>query len=177
MLVQAEMVWQRSSGSTYGPGQDRADLRGFQAGAERIGRVGAGIDDRLALDAQQLAGVVGPRGDDVVMLAAVGAGAQLLEAVLEPAHRPAELPRQAGADDLLGQQDALVAEAAADVGRDDAHLALVEAEAVGEAGLGDVRHLGRGRDDHLLEPRIPFGQHAPALERRHALARGAQVCA
>jgi hypothetical protein len=53
-------------------------------------------------------------------------------------------------------------------------LALVEAEAIGQAGLGDVRHLRRGRDDQLLEPRIPLGQHAPALERCHGLARGAQ---
>ena len=140
-----------------GARQDRADLRRFQAGAERVGRVGAGIDRGFTLHAQKLAGAVGPRRDDIVMLAAVGAGRELLITVFQPAHRTAEQARDAGADDLLGQQDALVAEAAADVGRDDAHLAFVEAEAIGQAALGDVRHLGRGGDDHLLEPGIPFG--------------------
>ena len=41
-----------------------------------------------------------------------------------------------------GEQDALVAEAAADVGRDHADAAFVEAEALGEAGADDVRHAG-----------------------------------
>ena len=37
-----------------------------------------------------------------------------------------------------------------------------------------MRHLRRAGDDQLVEPRIPFRQHAAALDRRHALPRGAQ---
>ena len=110
-----------------------------------------------------------------MVFAAVGVGGKLLVPVLDPADRAVEADGEGGADEFFGQQDALVAEAAADVGRDDADLALVEAEAFGEAGLGDVRHLGGGGDDQLLEPGVPFGQHAAAFEGGHALPGRAQA--
>ena len=69
------------------PRQDRADLPRLQAGGERIGRVGAGIDGRLAVERQQAALGVGVGGEDVVVLAAVGVGGQALAAVLEPPQR------------------------------------------------------------------------------------------
>ena len=87
-----------------------------------------------------------------MVLAAVGVGGELLAPVLDPAHRAAAAQREPGEADFLGQQDALVAEAAADVGRDHPDLALVEAEAFGEAGADDVRHL-RGGVHHQLPER------------------------
>ena len=155
--------------------QDGADLARLQAGRERIGRVGAGIDGRLAVERQQAAVRVGVGGEDVVMLAAVGVGGEVLAAVLDPPQRRAELARRPGERDLLGQQDALVAEAAADIGRHHADLALVDAETFGEAGAHDVRLLGRRVHDQLAEPRVPLRDHAAALERAHDLARGAQL--
>ena len=67
------------------------------------------------------------------MLAAVGVGGQALAPILDPSQRDAELARGPGQRDLLGQQDALVAEAAADIGRHHADLAFVQAQAFGEA--------------------------------------------
>ena len=122
-------------------GQDARDLRRFEAGGERVGRIGAGIDRGFAIDAAQAAVAVGIGGDAVMVLAAIGAGGQMLAPVLDPAHRMAAVHREPAEADLLRQQDALVAEATADVGRDDADLALVEAETLGEAGAHDVRHL------------------------------------
>ena len=90
-----------------------------------------------------------------MVLAAVGVGGEALAAVLDPPQRDAELARRPGQRHLLGQQDALVAEAAADVGRDHADLALVDAQALGEAGAHDVRLLGGGVHDELAEPRLP----------------------
>ena len=68
-------------------GQDARHLRGFQASGERIGRIGAGIDDRLAVDAAQPPVALGIDGDLVMVLAAVGVGGQVLAAVLDPANR------------------------------------------------------------------------------------------
>ena len=113
-------------------------------------------------------------GDDVVMLAAVRVGGELLAAVLDPAHRVLPVHRDPTEHDLLGEQDPLVAESAADIGDDDAHLALLEAEAFRQPGTHDVRHLARGvQHQHLLPP-VPVCEHPAAFDRRHALARGAE---
>ena len=76
-----------------------------------------------------------------MVLAAIGAGREMLAAVLDPAHRMAATHRQPRQADFFRQQDALVAEAAADVGRNDADLALLHAEAFGKAAAHDMRHL------------------------------------
>ncbi len=155
--------------------QDRAHLTGLQAGRERVGRVGAGIDGRLAVEPQQPAIGVRVGSEHVVVLAAVGVGGEALAAVLQPSQgrtQPARCPRQRH---LFRQQDALVAEAAADIGRDHADLPLVDAEAFGETGADDVGLLGGGMDDELAEPRVPGRHHAAAFERAHHLARGGQL--
>jgi len=158
-----------------GAGQDARDLRRLQAGGERVGRIGARIDRRLALEPEQPAIAVGVRGNHVVMLAAVGVGDQVLAPVLDPAHRMPAAERKPTDADLLRREDALVAETAADVGRDHPHLAVLEAQAVGQAGAHDVRHLGRAVDGELLEAAVPERDHALALDRRHALAGRAQL--
>ncbi len=81
---------------------------------------------------------------------------------------------QASTDFLL-QQDALVAEAAADIGRDDADARLVQAETAGKTGADDVRQLSGGIDQQLFQPAIPGRDDAAALQRRHALPRGAKA--
>jgi hypothetical protein len=80
-------------------------------------------------------------GDVVIVLAAVGVGGELFAPVFEPSHRPFEMHRQPTDTDFLGQQNALVAKAAADVRRDHADLALVEPETMREPAARDVRHL------------------------------------
>ena len=108
-----------------------------------------------------------------MVLAAVRARDQMLAAILDPAHRMAAAQGEPCERHLLGQQDALVAEAAAHVGGDDAHLAMIEAQAFRKPGAHDVRHLAGGIEGELFEPGIPPGDHAAALDRRHGLARGA----
>ena len=56
----------------------------------------------------------------------------MLAAVLDPAHRMADLQRDRGDGDVLRHDAVLAAEAAADVGRDDADLVLRQAERLGE---------------------------------------------
>ena len=85
--------------------QDRGDLPRLQAGGERIGRVGAGIDGGLAVERQQAAVRVGIGGEDVVVLAAVGVGGQALAPVLDPpaaARRPCAWPRRARSPPAAG---------------------------------------------------------------------------
>ena len=156
-----------------GAGQDAGHLRRLQAGREGVDRIGAGIDDGLAIDRQQLAIGGGIAGDLIGMFAAIGIAGQMLAAVLQPADRPVQLHRQIAGADLLRQQYALVAEAAADIRRDDAHLPLIEAKAFGEAGAHHMRHLRRGMQRQHFQIAVPDRQHAAPFQRRHALPGGA----
>ena len=105
-----------------------------------------------------------------MVLAAVGVGGQVLAAVFEPANGMAATKREPAEADFLGEQNGLVAEAAADVGRDDADAAFFQAEAFGEAGADDMRHLARGVENELVGAVVEHGDAAAPLDRRHALA-------
>src|SRR5262249_57382601 len=94
-------------------------------------------------DTAQAAVALGIGGDAVMVLAAIGAGNEMFATILDPAHRMAAMHGEPAETNLLGQQDALVAKSAANVRRDDADLALVEAETLGQPGAHDVRHLTR----------------------------------
>src|SRR6516165_10192886 len=109
-----------------------------------------------------------------MMLAAIGIGGQMLVAVLDPADRTANPQCQPAGANLFRQQNSLVSEAAADIRCDDADLSMIEAETLGETRAHDVRQLCRRMEDELPEPRMPLRDEPAPLERRHALARGAQ---
>ena len=98
-----------------GPRQDARDLRRLKARRERIGGIRAGIDGRFAVDPSQPAVAIGIDRDLVVVLAAVGTGGEMFAAILGPAHRMTAAHRQPRQADFLRQQNALVAETAADV--------------------------------------------------------------
>ena len=89
-----------------------------------------------ASSAEQPSALVGVRGEPVMMLAGIGADHQVLAPVLDIAERPAIFERQPGDAQLLGLHDELVAEAAADVGRDHAHLALIDPEELRQSRRG-----------------------------------------
>src|SRR5215472_8617100 len=98
----------------------------------------------------------------------------MFAAVLDPPYRTAEPHRQPAGTYLLGQQDPLIAKTAADIGRDDPDLRVVEPQAFGKTLAHDVRQL-RGRiEDELPEPRVALRDQPAPFDRRHALARGAQ---
>ena len=111
------------------------------------------------------------------MFSAIGVAGELLAAILDPAYGMAEMAGQPGGTDFFLQQDALVAEAAADIGRDDADARLVEAETAGKTGADDVRQLSGSIDQQLFQSAVPGGDDASALQRRHALPRGAKASA
>ena len=158
-------------------GEDGAHLRRLETGGERIRGIGAGVDRRLAIETQDVSARVGVQRDVVVVLAAVGVRRELLAPVLDPAHRTPEPAAEPRERDFLRQQDALVAEAAADIGRDHADRALVDAEGFGEPRAIEVRHLRRAVHQQLIEPAVPFAHHAAAFHRRHVQARRADRAA
>src|SRR5215468_5696927 len=164
--IGGKIIWSR---------QDACHLRSFQAGRERVGRIGAGIDRGFAVDAAQTAVALGIGGDTVVVLSAIGAGDEMFAAVLDPAHRMAAMHSEPTETNLLGQQDAFVAEPAADVGSDDADLPLFEAETFGQSRAHDVGHLAGRIHRQLFQPRVPERNDAAPFDWRHALASGADL--
>jgi hypothetical protein len=97
----------------------------------------------------------------------------MFAAVLEPAHRRSAVPRQPRQCHLLAAEQALVAEAAAHVGRDHTHGTVLEVQAFGHAALHDMRHLGSADNGEISQPVIPIGDDAASFHREHAMARGA----
>src|SRR6516164_1309154 len=124
---------------------------------------------------RQAAVALGIGGDAVMVLAAIGAGNEMFAAILDPAHRMAAMHGEPTETNLLRQQNALIAKSAANVRRDDADLSLVKTETLGQPGAHDVRHLTSRVDRQLLEPRVPEGDNAAPLDRRHALPSGADL--
>src|SRR6516164_3460318 len=110
-----------------------------------------------------------------MMLATIGIGRELLATVLEPAHGAAAAHGEPGEAYLLSGQNRLVTEAAADIGGDDPDLHFWDLQDLGKTGAHDVRKLGCAVQHKLTKPRVPLGDEAAALDRRHHLARGAQL--
>ena len=74
------------------------------------------------------------------------------------AHRTPRLAREQGRDELDVERFGAAAEAAADVGLDDADARGVHLQRAREHEVNVVRHLGRGVDGHALPHRIVLGQ-------------------
>ena len=80
---------------------------------------------------------------DVALVAIGRGGEEVLGARLHPLDRPAHAARHGGDQHLLRIGVPLAAEAAADVGREDAHVLLREPQGAGDRGAHRVGHLGR----------------------------------
>ncbi len=134
-------------------GVDRRDVvlagqeRGVEIGRHRRGEgreIGAHVGRRVDPEAEDLALVVGRELGMRDVIAAVRVRQERLAAVARPLHRPLQAPRRPQADDLLGVDEDLRAEAAADVGGDDAQLVLRrDADEGRQHQAGDVRVLAR----------------------------------
>jgi hypothetical protein len=153
------------------PRQVADRLAGLEPDRERPHRIGAAIDRDLRVERQQLAAAVGIGGHLIVVLTRVGAGDQVFAAVLQVAERPPVglcKPRDAK---FLLLQDALVAERAADVRRNDPHLRFFQAEEQRQAGADQVRDLRGAAHHQLVGLMVPIGEHRFAFQGHHALAR------
>ena len=137
---------------------------------DAAGGPGAVIVHQLAADAQNATVRVGGELDVPVLVAFLGGGGEVFEAVLDPFDGTAEVPGGEGHHRLLRVEDQLGAEAAADIGRDHAELRLAEAEHVAEQALGGVRGLGGGPDGQPVLRRVGRGDDAAAFHRVAAAA-------
>ncbi len=157
------------------------DREGVAAGdhAEHAGRVfrgvGGGVEGAVIGSGRHAQGghrAVGPGADlhvHVVVAREPGAR-QVLGSRLDPLHRPPELQRADDGADVPGIHRHLVAEAAADVRRDDSDLVLGDA---GDDGDGSSIDVGRLRGHVEREPshRVELGDTAARLEWRRVAAR------
>ena len=164
---------------------DEAVLEVVRAGADReeprreLGRVGGGVGVAVVgqrLDAQRrdLAVLVGAELGVDVVVARERVGLQVLHPVLDPLDRLAQHDRRGGRDHVAGVDGHLAAEAAADVGRDDADLLLREPDVAGdqrEDRPDRVRGLRRHPDRELAVDPVERGDTAAGLDRGHVDAR------
>ena len=149
---------------------ERHVLGGVVRQVDTARRVGAVIVYQRAADAEQARLVIDRHFDIPVLVALLRRGDEMLEAVLDPFHRPLQqYGRQAG-DDILRVEDQLRAEPAADVGRDDAYLVLVAPEHVAKEAHRSVRHLRRAPERKPVVQRVMQRDGAAAFDRMAAAA-------
>ena len=113
-----------------------------------------------------------------VVVARERVGLQVLHPVLDPLHRLADHHRSGHRDHVSRIHRHLAAEAAADVGRDDADALLRQADVPRdqrEHRAHRVRRLGGHVDRELALGRVEVGDAAAGLHRRHVDARHVHV--
>src|SRR5262245_40943655 len=153
-----------------GAGQIARRHARFLKGARRPQGVSAGIDVDIAFDPQKRAVTIGRYDQVVGVVARVHRREEMFAPVLDPPHRMLHLHRDRGDGDVFRHDAVLPAEAAADVGSDDANLLLRQAEHPRQRETLDLATLGRQVDDQLVKPVVPVGEHSPAFERNGRLA-------
>ena len=116
----------------------------------------------------------GEAGLDVVV-AGEGVGLQVFGAVFDPLDRLAGGQSGDDGDDVAGVDGHLAAEAAADVGGDDADLRLGDAGDEGEDGADGVRSLGGHPDGELAADLVDLGHAAAGLDGGDVDARDVHV--
>ncbi len=136
---------------------------------------GTVVGEDVGADGEHLAVL---RGRDLalhVVVAGEARGDQVLRARLDPLDRLADQERRRGRDDVAGVDRHLVAEAAADVRRDDADLLLGQTRHQREQRAVRVRGLARQVDRHLPGRLVVVGDRAAGLHRRRVDARVERV--
>ena len=127
--------------------------------------VGAGVVDHTAAHAMQLAVVVKADLDLPVLVTFLYRGDEVFAPVLNPFQWSAEQHAGRGDRDFFRIQNELGAEAAADVGRDDANAIFIEAEHLHDEEARFVRKLRRGPHREHVEVVVVVRQHAAAFDR------------
>ena len=127
----------------------------------------AAVRDRAVLLRRE-----GVLGDEV---AAVDRGDVVLRALLDPLDRSVQPPGEREREELLGVDVELRAEAAADVGCDDAELRLVQAERRRREHPEDVRDLGRRVEREVTGRRRERRARPAARSRSGSAAAGSSA--
>ena len=108
----------------------------------------------------------------IAMIACVHARQEVLAALLDPPHRTLEPHGEQAERDVLRIEDALHAEAAADVRRDHTDAVLGQPEHLGQAVAREVRHLRARPERQLALGGAPVGDAATSFHRRRRVAIG-----
>ena len=159
-------------GGVVGDAVGAADDQGHHAGhvVRGIEAIGAEVLDDLQLEGEDAPLGVDGGARAHRVLARMAGCQQVLVAVLPPAHRALERARQRRHGQLLAVERDLLAEAAADVGRDDGHLRFAQAQPACELGAVGMRHLVADVHGEVAPPFVPLGAAAARLDRRVRLA-------
>ena len=139
-------------------GKEAQDAR-----ATAAGRIRADIVDVVYLHREDGAVAIERDRHLRLFLPGVRGGDEVLPPVLRPLHRSAERACRERDRGLLATDADLLAEGAADVGHDHAHLVRREAEHAGEVVARGMRALARDPDRHLAARRVPVGDRAARL--------------
>ena len=152
-----------------GAGED-VEEPGRVLGRLSRGVEGAVVGDDVDLDADDLA--VGRGGDLAVhrVIAGEPGRHQVGAAILHPLHRALGDDRPDDGEHVTGIDRHLVAEAAAEVGRDDLDLVLGDAGHEGVDGAVGVRRLARDVSRQLPRHRVHVGHRPARLHRRRMRA-------
>ena len=137
---------------------------------DALRRVGTLVVEQRAAHAEDRTLAVERDLEVPLLIAFLDRGQKVLAAVLDPFDRAAE---QAGCErhhHLLGIDQVLGAEAATDIGRDDAQLLVVQPEQLHQRHADLVRALRRGPHRGPPLARIVAGKHAAAFHRMGAAA-------
>ena len=154
----------------------RCDLRPDDAAERLVAEPRAGVVERLRAEAEQRAVVL--HGDlGVVEPALVAVRHRHVEvgAPFRPLHRPVELAREQAARDELRMRRDLVAEAAADVLRDEAQLVEAAAHRRAHHDLREARELVVRVERPLPRAAVELDERAVALERSRVEAVEVQL--
>ena len=141
---------------------------------ERL-RIGAGIEQHPRLERDDLAVLVRADLELAPLVAAMIGRQEILGAGLDPLHRSVVLEGQRRDDEVLAIGADLDAEAAADFGRDAAHLVLAQTERIGDRIAIPVRSLGGAPEGDPARDRIGHRQHGASLHRHGMTARLADL--
>ena len=126
--------------------------------------------DHAAAHAEQAAVSVEGDFEVPVLVALLDGGEEMLAPVLDPFDRPAQHQAGGGKRHLLRIHHELGAEAAADIGRHDADLVLVESEQLHQERAHLVRELRRRPQRQPILVGVVGGERAAALDRVGAAA-------
>ena len=173
LVGQAEM--------TDGPERGNAVGSGYRAHGPvgDVRAVGADITalvvEEFVVDAEYAPTGVDGDARQVVLFAPLVGAHQVLLAVLDPLHRPAEPHGRDQDEDILGVKLATDAEAAADMAFVHMHPGRVAPEHADQRFLVAVRHLGGAVElQHILR-RVVAADGAPRLHRHAGMPAGPEV--